>query len=88
MLLEEIHSLLSGGPIESFRRAKFRDRSKYFDNLTGEVIARIWGLVMVRPAIMAGAADGIRTVVVAEANAAPGWLSGPPGRITNLTGAQ
>jgi hypothetical protein len=41
------------------------------------------GLVMVRPAVMAGAADGIRTVVVAVANAAPaapprGWLPCPP----------
>ena len=30
------------------------------------------GLVMVRPVVMAGAADGIRAVVVAKANAAPG----------------
>jgi hypothetical protein len=34
------------------------------------------GLVMVRPAVMAGAADGIRTVVAAEADAAP---AAPPG---------
>jgi hypothetical protein len=62
---------------------KFRSWSKYFDNLTRRSNCVDMGLVMVRPAVMAGAANGIRTVVVAKANAAPaaplrGWLPCPP----------